>query len=242
MLEININKPRKRHREFIAAYIAAYADDTNQILDPTEKELEIETISYGAGMAPVETSRIFRLNACDVSTPGPGRNNIRIGANIFPKQEFIPPINGLARIEVYENIVNQELQAREAIMRIIGAETFEVGEEHPAEREIARLLNDRTINDPEHFFDNIYLILFTQTESLYRLIRVLGRLDRRLIFPWIHKFLQKCLGHYDIEVRSAAAYTLDRLGDRSSISLLSQHHDAVPWLQEYIEEVLADHS
>ncbi len=164
-----------------------------------------------------------------------------IGANIFPKQEFMSPSYGLTTMEVFDNIRDQHI-AREAIIVTINSKPFDVGEEHPAEHEITNLLSNGTIRDPEYFFDNLYLVLFTEPGSLYTLIRVLGRLDERLIFPWIHKFLQKGLGHYDIEVRSAAAYTLDKLGDKGSISLLKRHNEVVPWLQEYIEEVLADHS
>lgn len=229
--EIYVNEPRKR----LTAYAGSFVDDDYEIVGPGR---HVDLVGSTTGLPPSAPATGFMFVLCDASTPSLGLIT-GIGANYAPKHEFYPDVQSPSSNTWH---ITAEQIISESIINNICLTPFEACEEHPLENVIINFLNREKVSNPALIFGKLYDQLATQPSHAYTLIRVLGRIDESLTLPWIHDILKSGLGHSDIEVRSAAAYAIDSLGDRDSIAILREHNEVVPWLQDYIEEVIADHS
>ena len=71
-------------------------------------------------------------------------------------------------------------------------------------------------------------------------LRCLGRLTPPGSAAWRSTVISDALAHSDLELRDAAVQTVESWGDPNLLDVLRAHHEAVPWLADYIREVTED--
>ena len=71
-------------------------------------------------------------------------------------------------------------------------------------------------------------------------LQCLGRLETGIPFEWRQRLVQAGLRSPNLAIRDVAAQAVDTWGDRGLIPILMAHKDPVPWLAEYINDIVAD--
>lgn len=134
---------------------------------------------------------------------------------------------------------NQKERFRLALLSAFEEETFEDGFSHPAEKIIEEALRA----DPKELSTWIQAIF---RENINRLsiasgiLRCIGRLNVNEIYPWGHIMVLTALENIDPEVREAAVRAAENWEDPFLIKALSDHEEEVPWLADYINQVVID--
>lgn len=116
----------------------------------------------------------------------------------------------------------------------IEAESVEDGTSHPAERVIAETMAG---NEAEGFVTALVEVAPGSLQA--SILRLLGRepirdasLRRRVI--------ETGLASEDVQIRDAAVQAVESWEDAGCIELLRQHEEPVPWLADYIHDVITD--
>ena len=71
-------------------------------------------------------------------------------------------------------------------------------------------------------------------------LRLVGRLSRRLVYPWGFVMAMAALSQPNIRVRDAAVRALERWGGPMARQILAAHQETVPWLRRYVAGVISD--
>ena len=116
---------------------------------------------------------------------------------------------------------------------------LEDGMAHPAERIIDEALQSRE--------DQIVLQWLTafsldaaQPNFAASVLRCLGRQTRPGTGSWRAGLVRDALAMDDIEIRDAAVQAAEWWGERDIRDILKSHSDPVPWLRDYIRDVIDD--
>ena len=122
------------------------------------------------------------------------------------------------------------------ILSAIDVEPVEDGFQHPVEALLIKAL----LEHQEETIDWLYELLKYENNAsiVASILKCLGRLDLEVCKDWGFDIVRRALNHKDVEVRDAAAQSLELWGTTKASHLLKKHHDDVPWLQDYIERVI----
>lgn len=129
-----------------------------------------------------------------------------------------------------------ESQFLEQLNLLFESESLEDGMTHPAENVVLQAI----LRNP-HAQDEIASLARNQKYN-YRaeLLRVTGRLPSNLVSQWGTALMKEMLLSVDIEIRDAAVRALELWALPESIEILDSHRDPTPWLNDYIQRVVAD--
>lgn len=122
------------------------------------------------------------------------------------------------------------------VLSAIDQEPVEDGFEHQAEKILAEGISEQR--------DEVIMwlkLLATEENDSYVLasvIKCMGRIIENECPEWGYEVLLRALKHPDVEVRDAAAQSLELLGTPTAMELLNNHSETVSWLKDYIDRVI----
>lgn len=119
------------------------------------------------------------------------------------------------------------------------SDPLEDGFHHPAEEIIATALVSAGVPEILVWLKGFVL----DTEQLGHaasVLRCLGRQHRPGTERWRIELVRDALAAEDVEIRDAAVQTAELWADAGMSDVLRNHDESVPWLADYIEEVVED--
>ena len=117
------------------------------------------------------------------------------------------------------------------------ADPLEDGMNHPAEEIIERELRKSENDQALEWFKDISLDS-TQPAFAASVLRCMGRLDRLGTAVCRIEVVQAALVSDEVEMRDAAVQTAESWGDSEMSAVLERHSESIPWLQDYIRDVV----
>jgi hypothetical protein len=120
-------------------------------------------------------------------------------------------------------------------------EPIDDGYTHPAERIIKEALVQHKAT-AANWIQSVYLKNMKRAAVAAGILRCVGRLNRKMMQPWGLVMAISGISHPDIEVRESAVRALESWGGRDSLETLKIYKDIeeVPWLKDYIKQVIVD--
>lgn len=118
-------------------------------------------------------------------------------------------------------------------------EPFENGMGHPADQIIEDALrSSRDERILEHF--SALCLDIERPSFASSILRCLGRQTEIGNATWRAGLVRDALGLDDIEIRDAAVHAAEFWGGTEIVDTLNSHNEPVPWLRDYIREVIDD--
>ena len=118
-------------------------------------------------------------------------------------------------------------------------EPFENGMDHPADQIIENAL--RSASDQRVLEQFGALCLDVERPSFASsILRCLGRQTDIGNAAWRARIVRDALATDDIEIRDAAVHAAEFWGGSEIVDNLISHNEPVPWLQDYIRDVIDD--
>ena len=127
--------------------------------------------------------------------------------------------------------------------RLIAAlldEPIEDGVTHPAEHVIDEALRKNSSECRDWLSETMVEHYQTRPSIGASIVRCIGRLESDRVGNWGMHVADDALRHKDVEVREAAVRALEAWGGCEALSMLRSHRDSVAWLNEYVNQVIAD--
>lgn len=118
-------------------------------------------------------------------------------------------------------------------------DNFEYGMESKAQILVKKQLK---INPSvtKNWINKIYVNSINNAEILIGILRIIARFDRNDIFPIGDTIAMASLSHNNEMVQETAIRAFESWGGEESISILANANVASKWINEYLEEVMAD--
>ena len=135
------------------------------------------------------------------------------------------------------NRAKERLAAR--LQAAFDADPFEDGINHPVEEIIARELRKSENGQALEWFKDISLDS-TRPAFAASVLRCLGRLARPGTASWRTDIVRRALTTDNVEIRDAAAQTAELWNDSDMGAVLKAHSEPVPWLRDYIRDIIDD--
>jgi hypothetical protein len=122
------------------------------------------------------------------------------------------------------------------VLSSIDQEPVEDGFEHPAETIIGEALSKQ----PDDVIMWLRLLVSEEKDScvLASVIKCVARIIDNEYADWVYELVAQALEHQDVEVRDAAAQSLELWGTPAAVALLKNHSEAVSWLRDYIGRII----
>ena len=133
----------------------------------------------------------------------------------------------------------ERVQLVNKLLTSFEAEPLEDGMDHPAERIIRNLLENRENQYVLDLFGTISLDV-AHPSFAASVLRCLGRQPHPGTVSWRTTLVRDALTINDIEIRDAAIHAAELWSDDEMRSVLEQHSEPEPWLRDYISDILAD--
>ncbi len=143
------------------------------------------------------------------------------------------------QIELDQHIFIWEADFRWKLLSAFQDEPIENGFNHPAERVIQQALRSNQSNAVS-WIQAIYHENQNRASVAAAILRCVGRLSRGMVRPWGDFMIITGLSHSDVEVREAAVRAIEMWVDPSLSQVLQDHDEQVPWLRDYINQVIGD--
>lgn len=136
-------------------------------------------------------------------------------------------------------IISKEKDFKFEVIYTLIEEPIEDGYSHPAENII-----EETIKTYPLYAGNWVQSLYIDNLNNYTLaagiLRCIGRLNPNITQPWGSIMAIGALLHFDVEVREAAVRAIEMWEDPTIIGYLERREEKVPWLADYIKQVIKD--
>lgn len=129
---------------------------------------------------------------------------------------------------------------RNELIAILRDEPIEDGVTHPAEAVIAGVLCKNTSACKNWLSRALEEHKVTHPSLAASIVRCVGRLEYVQVDAWGMGVADDALRHGSVEVREAAVRALEAWGGRKALEMLRNHHDKRPWLDDYVQDVIAD--
>lgn len=111
--------------------------------------------------------------------------------------------------------------------------------DHPADQIIERALIEYP-RDSILAWLKKFCLDETRPDFAASVLRCLGRQPNPGTEAWRIRLLEDALSTNNLEIRDAAAQTADMWNDKETTDVLRSHKEKVPWLRQYIADVLSD--
>jgi hypothetical protein len=126
-------------------------------------------------------------------------------------------------------------QFRVRLIEAVNARPVEDGFDHEAE-EIVKEVLDRQDGRGREW---LRTFVFDQEPALAAAtLKCLGRIS--VPKSWALEVAETALRHIHVEVRDSAVQALELWSFREGVEILQSHREKVPWLREYISDVIRD--
>lgn len=133
----------------------------------------------------------------------------------------------------------EQKEFKSEVIHALNEEPIEDGYIHPAENII-----EETIKAYQPYagtwIQSLYIDNLSNPTLAAGILRCIGRLNPRITQPWGSIMATGALLHPDVEVREAAVRAIEMLEDPTIIGFLERREEKVPWLADYIKQVIKD--
>lgn len=119
------------------------------------------------------------------------------------------------------------------------ADPLEDGMDHPAEEIIVEVLQSVDKGLALEWF-RVLVMDFASPSVSASVLRCLGRQEELGTAVWRTQLVRDALAMDDVQMRDAAAQAAESWGDQEMRAVLQAHTETVPWLGDYINEVVND--
>jgi hypothetical protein len=125
--------------------------------------------------------------------------------------------------------------AFDRLLSSIRAEAVESGYTHPAESDLGNFVEANGVRavTSKLFYHNV------ATAEVSDVIRLLGRIAGVSEGDQV-EIVQTALANTDVQVRDSAVRAAENWGSRAVVGVLHAHDEPVPWLADYIAQVVID--
>lgn len=148
------------------------------------------------------------------------------------------PVNGPSVDDPAGQIQRREELAAK-LWAVFQANPVEDGIDHPGEVVIREALQSMD-GYPVLEWLKIFSVDMVHPHFAASVLRCLGRQQRPGTSPWRIEVIRKALSTDAVDLRDAAAQAAESWGGLEMRDVLQEHTDPVPWLQEYILDILND--
>ena len=165
-------------------------------------------------------------------------NRVLLGAQFFPQ---VVDLACFQPATAEQAVVGDQEETRLAnrLHAAFEAEPLEDGMHHPAEEIIATTLQ---LEEEQRVLAwlRAFSLDFTDPSFAASVLHCLGRQANIGDRSWRTELIRDGLAADDVEVRDATVQAAEMWSDRSIVTVLKSHSEPVPWLRDYIREVIAD--
>ena len=110
---------------------------------------------------------------------------------------------------------------------------------HPIEEILGETLA-KNPSEARSWFHSIFLAHVRNPAAAAALLQCAGRLRRNLLMPEGKQMALAGLNSPSIEVREAAVSAIEQWGGEDLAQALRDHRETVPWLGDYVKNVIRD--
>lgn len=137
------------------------------------------------------------------------------------------------------SLINAQNRLLSMLQTSFDENPIEDGIDHPAEGIIANAIQ---FNDAELVFDwlKVFSLDAERPSSAASILRCLGRLKCFGEVSWRVDLIRRALTMEDVEIRDAAVQAAECWGGEDILKTLKAHSEPLPWLQEYVSDVIED--
>lgn len=159
--------------------------------------------------------------------------------------DAVPLSRGASHFSEFRQSLAERLVAADSAQRerlaqdlnhAFAVEPLEDGWTHPAEDIVAESLRQPRAQEWLHGF----CVGPARSADAASVLLCLGRLDSPGDLVWRVRLVREALATDDVDLRDAAVQAAESWGDRELGYILRRHEDGVPWLHEYVENVIED--
>lgn len=155
-----------------------------------------------------------------------------LGCDVSLEREYTPTCTS-AQAASYKRFRNE-------LIATLRDEPIEDGVAHPAELVIAEVLCKNPSACKNWLSRALAEHQVTHASLAASIVRCIGRLEYDQVGAWGMGVAGDALRHGSVEVREAAVRALEAWGGRKALEKLRNHHDKRPWLDDYVQDVIAD--
>ena len=155
-----------------------------------------------------------------------------LGCDVSLEREHTPSCTS-AQAASYKRFRNE-------LIATLRDEPIEDGVAHPAELVIAKVLCKNPSACKNWLSRALDEHQVTYASLGASIVRCIGRLEYDQVGAWGMGVADDALRHGSVEVREAAVRALEAWGGRKALEILRNHHDKRPWLDDYVQHVIAD--
>ena len=154
---------------------------------------------------------------------------VLLDTSIFRHQEELTDVN----------LSNEQNRLLRMLRTSFDENPIEDGIDHPAEDIIVNAIH---FNDAELVFYWLKSFSLDAEHPSYAasILRCLGRLKSPGKVSWRVDLIRKALAMEDAEIRDAAVQAAECWGGEGILETLKAHSEPLPWLQDYIRDVIED--
>lgn len=176
---------------------------------------------------------------------------IKSAADDYPKEFGVSGTSGNYLIGDSSTVSGQEQRERDVfikskekefkfeVIHALNEESIEDGYSHPAENIIQEAIN-KYIPYAITWIQSLYIENLNNHKLAAGILRCIGRLNSNITKPWGSIMVTGALFHSDVEVRESAVRAIEMWEDYSIVGYLEQRKEKVPWLADYIKQVIND--
>lgn len=137
------------------------------------------------------------------------------------------------------NLLRLQRTVTPSFLQLCREESFEFGFESPSEI----LVRTQLKADPvatRTWLSKLFVERFHDSVAVIGILRVIGRLSEKEIFPDGQTMAGTALSYDNDEVKELGVRAFENWGSKTSWNMLRNIHTGTKWLDDYIEEVVAD--
>jgi len=137
------------------------------------------------------------------------------------------------------NLLRLQRTVTPSFLQLCREESFEFGFESPSEM----LVRTQLKVDPvaaRTWLSKLFVERFHDSVAVIGILRVIGRLSEKEIFPDGQTMAGTALSYDNDEVKELGVRAFENWGSKTSWNMLRNIHTGTKWLDDYIEEVVAD--
>jgi hypothetical protein len=150
-----------------------------------------------------------------------------------------PTISGQEQKKTNEFIRSKEKEFKYEVVHALNEESIEDGYSHPAENILKETIM-MCLPYAVTWIQSLYIENINNHKLAAGILRCIGRLNSNMTKPWGSIMVTGALFHSNVEVREAAVRAIEMWEDYSIIEYLEQREEKVPWLSNYIKQVIKD--
>lgn len=201
-----------------------------------------QSVAYG----PNSTAGTLMLTSQARSTPAASSDIVRMDAEIIfiKMRQALDDMLRELLVQVQQGKARTMEQQKKRLLFDLDSAFDDIPLEscvaHPADEILARALQKAASNPAIFQFIREFCLDFSRPDLAASVLRCLSRQPAPQNPAWRMGLVRDSLASKSLDVRDAAVQAADSWQDDGMVSILQSHQEPEPWLQEYIDEIVAD--